>query len=296
MSLPLPVTVVIPTYGREGVLLDTILALSQLHAPPGEILVLDQNAQHEPSTDQSLRQLSDTGVIRWVRLPHPSITVAMNAGLRLARHALVLFVDDDIVPLHGLVSAHLQAHSENSGTLVAGRVIQPWNTAEPESRVHFHFNQPERAWIREFMGGNFSIERFSALQAGGFDENFVRVAYRFEAEFAHRWIRHGGKILYVPEAALRHLKVASGGTRAYGDHLTTWRPDHAVGAYYYALRTANWRAFLSRPARAVITRHHLRRPWFMLPTLVAECCGMLWALALHLRGPRYATAGMGADL
>ena len=36
------------------------------------------------------------------------------------------------------------------------------------------------------MGGNFSVRRDIALRLGGFDEQFVRVAYNFEAEFAHR--------------------------------------------------------------------------------------------------------------
>jgi len=38
------------------------------------------------------------------------------------------------------------------------------------------------------MGGNFSVKRDLALRLGGFDENFVHVAYRFEAEFCDRAI------------------------------------------------------------------------------------------------------------
>jgi len=45
--------------------------------------------------------------------------------------------------------------------------------------------------------------------------------------------------------------------------------------------------FLRRPWRAISTRHHLRRPWWIPTTLIAEFSGMAWALALALRGPRY---------
>jgi hypothetical protein len=119
----------------------------------------------------------------------------------------------------------------------------------------------------------------------GFDENFVRVAYRFEAEFAHRFVATGRRIWFEPAACLHHLK-AGGGTRTWGEHLTTWRPDHAVGAYYYSLRTGAWREFAGRPLRAASTRYHLAHPWRVPGTLFAEFSGMAWALALFLRGPR----------
>jgi hypothetical protein len=136
------------------------------------------------------------------------------------------------------------------------------------------------------MGGNFSVLRQLAIRLGGFDENFVRVAYRFEAEFAQRWLGSGRRIYFEPAACLHHLKVADGGTRSYGDHRSTWRPDHSVGAYYYALRTGVWRDFLVRPLQAMATRHHLRHPLAIPTTILAELGGMLWAVGLFLRGPK----------
>jgi hypothetical protein len=82
------------------------------------------------------------------------------------------------------------------------------------------------------------------------------------------------------------LKVVAGGTRTFGHHLVTWRPDHAVGAYYWALRTRHMREFVLRPLRSVATKFHLHRPWRIPATLVAELGGMLWAARLHAKGPR----------
>src|SRR5262245_16399189 len=140
------------------------------------------------------------------------------------------------------------------------------------------------------MGGNFSIKRDLALELGGFDENFVQVAYRFEAEFASRALSAGEKILFEPEASILHLKAPTGGTRAYGEHLTTVRPSHSVGEYYYLLRSKKIHRrtlrILARPLRSIRTRHHLAHPWWIPGTLIGEVWGFLWAAALVTKGPR----------
>ena len=292
MSQAADVSIIIPTYRRDQVLIDTVRDLLALDPPPAEILVLDQTPEHAPDVATVLRDWDAAGRIRWLRLPEPSIPRAMNQGLLVARHEIVLFLDDDIRPEPGLLAAHSAAHREHDAALVAGRILQPWDEGKDFSAdTHFHFAALQPAWIDEFMGGNFSLRRDVALALGGFDENFVKVAYRFEAEFAHRLRRASHRIYYQPAACIHHLKVTTGGTRSYGEHLTTFKPDHAVGAYYYTLRTwnggASLGALLGRPLRAVMTRHHLRRPWWIPLTLVAELRGLLQALRLERRGPRY---------
>jgi hypothetical protein len=46
------------------------------------------------------------------------------------------------------------------------------------------------------------------------------------------------------------------------------------------------RQILLRPLRAVRTRHHLRRPWWIPLTLIAELRGLLLALRLHRGGAK----------
>lgn len=282
-----PVSVVIPTYRREQVLIDTLQYLLALPSPPAEILVLDQTEQHEAATNQQLTALHAKGDIRWIRLAEPSIPKAMNQGLLLASNELVLFVDDDIRPEPELLSAHLEVHALKPGVLVAGRVIQPWQEGQDFTNAQtFHFATKKACWVDEFIGCNFSFERSMAIKVGGFDEQFVKVAYRYEAEFSYRWLDAGKRIYFEPSACLHHLKDSGGGTRSYGEHLTTSRPDHAVGDYYYLLKTRQWLRFLQRPFRSVATRHHLFHPWGIFTTLLAECRGILWALKLHRAGPR----------
>lgn len=284
------VSIVIPTFRRERVLLDTIAHVRALRGPPHEIIVVDQTPTHEPDTTSALTALAAAGDIRWVRLEQPSITHAMNVGLEAAGGDVVLFLDDDVVPDTDLLSAHAAAHAAGSH-IVAGRVLQPWDDPlASDDPASFRFSSRRRQWIREVMGGNLSVSRSLARRLGGFDENFVRVAYRFEAEFAARALAAGERILFEPAATLRHLKVPSGGTRSFGDHLRTAGPGHTVGAYYHLMRARNepgrLRQILLRPLRAVRTRHHALHPWWIPATLLAELLGFAWALCLSVRGPR----------
>lgn len=296
MTAALPrFTVAFPTYQRDQVLLESLEFLLALRPRPAEVLVLDQTEQHEPDAARQLQQLASQEKIRWVKLAEPSIPKAMNQGLLLASENIVLFLDDDIRPEPELLQAHVAAHARGE-VLVAGRVIQPWHegrTFGQEATFHFASTQPRR--VKEFMGGNFSVRRDLAIGLGGFDENFVRVAYRFEAEFSYRFRSSGRRIFFEPAACIHHLKAPAGGTRTYREQLATWRPDHAVGAYYYALRTRALPELLRRPFSALATRYHLRHPWRIPVSALAELLGILWAVDLCWRGPKYIRPDLRAE-
>jgi GT2 family glycosyltransferase len=286
------VSVIIPTYRREEILLDTLKYLCALNANQDEIIVVDQTGMHKGHVQERLFSLAKNGDIRWIRLSAPSIPHAMNIGLKEAKNEIALFLDDDIVPDEALIEVHVRTHAEGR-KIVAGQVLQPGE--EPLNSDHntknfvFRSNRPQ--YITDLMAGNFSIRKQLALELGGFDENFVHVAYRFETEFADRVISSGEKIFFEPSASIRHLKSKSGGTRIYGEHLTTVKPSHSVGEYYYLMRSKRIkkraRKILSRPFRAIKTRHHLQRPWWIPLTLTSELLGFIWAVFLFLRGPRY---------
>jgi GT2 family glycosyltransferase len=288
----LPISIVVPTYRRESILIDTIRHLLDLEPNAAEILVLDQTEKHQEIVESTLRDWEIAGAIKLIRLAEPSIPRAMNRGLCEAGQDFVMFVDDDVVPVPSLLQKYLYALEKTGAALIAGRVVQPWQEGNDFSEVKgFHFASMERRWTREFMGCNFTVRRKLALGLGGFDEQFVRVAYNFEAEFAYRVIQAGYRIFYEPAACIQHLKVRGGGTRAFGDHLKSYRPNHAVGAYYFILRTwSGWQSlfrFLGRPVGAIAKRHFLRRPWWIPAMLVAEFSGMAWAIMLAAQGPRY---------
>ncbi|AIE74689.1 MULTISPECIES: glycosyltransferase family 2 protein [unclassified Synechocystis] len=282
-------SVIIPTYQRSQVLLDSIHALTELLTPESELLIVDQTPQHPVEVERQLQELDMQKKIRWLKLPEPSIPVAMNRGLQEAKGKIVLFLDDDIIPDRQLLTAHIQA--QQIADLVAGQVLQPREKSEPlQPGEPFRFNSTSPEQIREFMGGNFSIKRNLAIALGGFDQNFVGAAYRYEAEFAHRYCQKYGLIAYEPQARIHHLRAERGGTRSYGHHLRTAQPAHTFGAYYYLLKSKppGWlRQLLWRPLRSIRTKHHFTHPWWIIPSLLAEVRGFVKALGKVQQGPDY---------
>ena len=132
LSLPLSLSVVIPTYRREKVLLNTISALCKSEPQAAELIVVDQTRDHERETINQLLDWESRGVIKRLVLVEPSITAAMNTGLISARTDLVLFLDDDILPHHGLIEGHCKAHTADPSLwATVGQVVQPWQRPEP---------------------------------------------------------------------------------------------------------------------------------------------------------------------
>jgi len=292
------VTIVIPTYGREKVLVDTLEMLSEQTAQPHEILIIDQTPTHEAETLRALRKWESQGRVRRISFSPPSIPHAMNTGLLEARTDYVHFLDDDIIPDRELIACLVETINDIAGDLYAcivGQIIQPDEEVicfQDWAQSWFPFNSDQRQQISDVMAGNLCVNRKYALQVGGFDENFKGSAYRFESDFARRVIRAGGKILFEPSVSMRHLRSARGGTRVGGNQLTTWRPHHSVGKYYYAFQgglSEAMKTVLIQPLRAIRTKHHLRRPWWIPVSLLAECLGIAWALILRVRGPQLLT-------
>jgi GT2 family glycosyltransferase len=295
------ISVVIPTFGREQVLLDTLRCVLDLDPPPAEVLVVDQTPQHETATSTALESYHDSGAIRWIRLREPSIPRSMNRGLRDARSSVVLFLDDDVIPQSDLLRKHIQNYGDEKVWAVTGQVLQPGETpGEDDSTergdglwrdLQFQFWSTQRCEVANCMAGNLSVRRERALALGGFDLNYVGVAYRFETDFCRRLTKQGGKMLFEPSASLFHLRAARGGTRAYGNHLRSHRPEHSVGDYYFALKEGvGWqRAYyiVRRMFREARTRYHLSHPWWIPVKLTGEVRGLYWAVQLRRQGPRY---------
>lgn len=286
----------IPTYGRNRVLLETIEAILKLRCQPREILVLDQSSKHDQETQQRLKLWQEMDVIRWIRITKPSIPAAMNRALRIAVAPSVLFVDDDILPRGEFIRHHHEALRDRPERwATVGQIIQPWqepsDVAAPRRSTgiyrdfDFPFCSTRDQDVTNVMAGNLCVRRQQALWIGGFDENYVGVAYRFESDFSHRLVSSGGKIRFLGNAGIDHLMASKGGTRSYGKHRTSPSPMHAVGDYYYARKHTKhqamvWFYSLRRLIRESFTRFHLLRPWLIPLKLVGEVRGYLLAKSL----------------
>ena len=296
-----PLSVVIPTFGRDQVLTDTISQfLAQVPAAT-EILVIDQTPLHEPATESRLTEWNRSGSIRWIRLSTPSQPMAMNRGLLEARCPIVLFVDDDIRIDTDFVAGHFQYAGDSGVGAVIGQILQPGEKPlegyehvpqdGPFADFDFPFRSATPAWIRNGMSGNMSVKRGYALAIGGFDENFLApVSYRFDSDFCARLVGFGKRIRFDPRPKIDHLRAERGGTRTLGSHLTSPSPMHGIGDYYYALRRGASLATLGylcrRPFREVLTRFHFRHPWWIPVKVFGELRALCLAVGLYWRGPK----------
>ncbi len=89
--VPLPVSVVIPTYQRAHLIRRAVDSALAALEPGDEILVCDDG-----STDGTAAALASYGdAVRHLVLPHAGAGPARNAGLEAARHPLIAFLDSD---------------------------------------------------------------------------------------------------------------------------------------------------------------------------------------------------------
>jgi GT2 family glycosyltransferase len=288
------ISVIVPTYQRERVLLDTLRSVIPLLRPGDEILVVDQTPQHARETEEGLQQLASAGTIRWFRRSRPSQCEAMNAAAHLARGAILLFLDDDVEPSLDLLEAHRSAlAAADAPPATGGQVLQPWDRA-PVSRVKdfelgFSPAYDRPCDVLSLIACNFAIRRTTYFQVGGMDEHFSGANYRNDAELSFRIFRRTGrKVRFVPEASLRHLH-AGGGNRAFGEKDTWGHIGGSIGDYYFALRCLPlFRAAgycLRRLVRAPVNRHTIRKPWLIASLFAREVVAWGRACFRILRRP-----------
>ncbi len=296
-------SVIIPTYNRGEVLLKTLTQLGDQKIKADSVIVVDQTDYgNDDLTAASLQALHEADEIVWLRRQEPSIPKAMNAGLKHANSDRVLFLDDDVEFDNEFISKHLDTIAGNASLAHVGQIVQPWqasNQTQKHSRsaqglyadLSFSFNSSLAASIRNCMAGNLCVDRQAAIEAGGFDEQFFGVAYRFETEFCKRFCEyHDCEFLYSPEPLLHHLHIKKGGTRAHADFLTSAKPAHSMGDYYYALvRGRGWpriRYICARFFKALAAKFYLRKPWYLPVRAVAEIRGLTAAFVALSQGPK----------
>jgi len=294
-------SIVIVSYNRSKALLDTIAYLLKLDGYDElskEIVIVDQTREHNNEALEALQSWGSQGVIRWIRLPEPNLTGAMNRGLREAKGDIVLYLDDDIVPDNKLLVSHLAAHQKKASVAaVIGQILQPGESPQSvnyrskrtglKAFMDFPFYSTKGCLIENAMAGNMSLKRKVALRLGGFDEQFIPpVAARFETEFAKRLILSGETIWFEPSASIRHLAVASGGVRSLGSHLNSAQAYFGFGDYYYALRHGEKIDCIAycviRFFREVRTKYHLARPWY----IPVKWLGEIRAFSMALKASR----------
>lgn len=271
------ICIAIPTYNRETVLCKTIEQVLQQDPPSDEVLVIDQTPEHEAETERYLKELRDSGRIRWIKHGPPNLPGARNRALRETGCVLILFIDDDVLLTPGFIGKHAVNFEDPKVVAVAGRTIQNkgWLKVRRPDKwprcldfKYFPLDSGVRADdVANFIGCNHSVRRESALRLGGYDENYIGRAYREDSDMAMRLWRSGGRIVYDPEPCLTHLAAPSGGCRL--DSSKSKMPEWQVsfpGIYFitrhFFPRATYWHHVLFAGVRSYVMRRvNVMKPW-----------------------------------
>jgi GT2 family glycosyltransferase len=216
MTDPTRISVVVPTYNRLDRLRRVLRALADQSLPAESIEVV---VVSDGSSDGTERYLTDGDLPRQVVpvfQPNAGPAAARNNGVRHASAALVLFLDDDVIPSRTLVEAHLRAHADHPGTVVIGPMLtpddhpmSPWVSWE-QRMLYKQYDAMDAgrytAKARQFYTGNTSVSRALFEAHGGFDETFRRAE---DIELAYRLADDGVEFHYCAEARGYHYAERS---------------------------------------------------------------------------------------
>src|SRR5262249_9683442 len=114
-------SLIIPSYNREELLVQTLRSAFAQTQPALAILLIDQTKTHTPETQAFLDANRER--LRIIRPEVASVTKARNTGLREAKGEVLVFIDDDPSFEPGFVAAHVAAHADGTD-VVQGRVTE----------------------------------------------------------------------------------------------------------------------------------------------------------------------------
>ncbi|MEB2346919.1 MAG: glycosyltransferase [Deltaproteobacteria bacterium] len=217
------ISVVIPSYGRGELLVETLRRCRACAGPVSlELVVIDDGSRDD--TPQRLATLAEEmPELVWRSVPNGGPGAARNLGASLAKHEIVLFLGDDMQPENdGFFLAHAELHGRHPsrGFAVVGKVIWPNRPDSPVNFVMAHvqgrggqqFGYADLDpysfldW-RFFYTANVSVKRtiVDDWQTEGFSSAFTRYGYE-DGEFAYRMMkqREPMRLLYAPTAIVSH--------------------------------------------------------------------------------------------
>jgi GT2 family glycosyltransferase len=205
------VSIVVPTYNRAASLRRHLLSLAEQTLPASafEVLVVDDGSTD--ATPELLATLEVPYTLRSLRQPNQGPAAARNRGVQEARAELIVFLDDDTVPLPDLLEQHLRVHAANPDAVVIGPMVAPQDWPRPawvrweEEILDVQYQDMLAGKFectpRQFYTANASLSRMRFLAAGGFDSTFKRAE---DVEMAYRMRDQGARFIFHAAAIVHH--------------------------------------------------------------------------------------------
>ncbi len=260
------ISMVLPTFNRPVILRECLRSVIAQSYKSWELIIVDDCSPLP--VESNIKDLLDTDPrIRFVRNPFRRTTPASkNVGISLARHDLVLFLEDDMVldpdaigilidtyrslsakdPKLGAVApsiprveyADLKKLGEIKSRLLdekpvpgdAPMKMSPWTG---EITVDF---TPKYRDLQEVPDVHACVlyPKRVLKEAGGFRENMYKGNFsREESDLSYRVHKHGYRFYFEPRAIFYHVYVSEGGSRvSYRQFIYYTVTNHTKFLYY----------------------------------------------------------------
>lgn len=209
MIHPLAISVVIPTYQRCALVRRALESLARQTLAPEEFEVIVPIDGSDDGTREMVDSFRAPYRLASVWQPNQGRARARNAGVRLARGRLIVFMDDDMEPIPGFLRAHCAAHPDGSRRAVVGPVPIVADPAAPPvvqyraAGMTAHLRrlaEPDyKLGFRDIYTGNLSLPHDVLREVGGFDETFTLYGHE-DYELALRLVKAGVELSYSPDA------------------------------------------------------------------------------------------------
>jgi GT2 family glycosyltransferase len=202
-------SVVVPSYNRRESLRRLLHALEHQTVSDFEVVVVDDGSTD--GTPEMLSALTPSYQLTVVQQPNAGPAAARNSGVERASAELILFLDDDVVPVPQLIEMHLAAHAMDPNAVVIGPMQPPVDWSRPawirweeemlEVQYQAMLSGEYPCTPRQFYTANASLSRARFLEVGGFDGAFKRAE---DVEMAYRMRDRGATFVFLHSAIVYH--------------------------------------------------------------------------------------------
>lgn len=220
------VSIVVPTYNRREMVVQTIRSLYSQTYPLSRLQVIVADDGSTDGTEQAISALDAPFQLQYRWQPNKGRCAARNLGIRAAHGDLMLFLDGDMVAERQLVAEHVESHRTQSDVLVRGdiRLLPSLREATPFARIALA--ELEKKWgqqvdqdgflpFTQMLTGNLSIKSEHLSIMGLMDERFDRGYAWDDVDWGYRAHRLGLRLLLNLNAVSYHNDYAATDLRAY---------------------------------------------------------------------------------
>jgi glucosyl-dolichyl phosphate glucuronosyltransferase len=209
-------SVVIASYNRAALLVDTLRSLDAQHVPPTmrwEVIVIDNNSRD--ATRNVVEQFRKTATVnvRYEFEPRQGQSFARNLGIDVATGGVILFTDDDIIPESNWVRSMFTTITAAGCDGAGGRVLPRWEAEVPDWLAGRRDLQAWLALVDAEQPGMLEYPLVDANRIVGASMGFRRELFeefgRFPTTLGHRGARmYGGEeVVFINQVLFKGRRI-----------------------------------------------------------------------------------------